>query len=171
MSAFPLLALDLATRTGWALLLGPEARVLSGVKQLPKGGGDLGRFLRTYRDWLTDIMVLHRPLFICSEAPLPPRQQSSNAAAMRLLGLSMVTQMVAGDYGARWYSANNQTAKKHFAGSGRADKAAMMQQCRVLWGIEPTDDNEADAIAVLDLALSKLAPAVAANRMYEGRAA
>ena len=39
--------------------------------------------------------------------------------------------------------------KKWAAGSGRADKAAMVEACRRRSGRDPRDDNEADAIAIL----------------------
>ena len=38
--------------------------------------------------------------------------------------------------------------KKWAAGSGRADKAAMVEACRRRSGRDPRDDNEADAILI-----------------------
>ena len=40
------------------------------------------------------------------------------------------------------------TIKRHATGRGNADKAAMMAAARSR-GFSPTDDNEADAIAIL----------------------
>ena len=44
--------------------------------------------------------------------------------------------------------------KKHLTGNGRATKQQMMAACRTLLGIAPKNDNEADAAALLSLALA-----------------
>ena len=44
------------------------------------------------------------------------------------------------------------TIKRHVTGRGNADKAAVIAAVRTL-GFEPADDNEADALALLDWAL------------------
>jgi Holliday junction resolvasome RuvABC endonuclease subunit len=44
------------------------------------------------------------------------------------------------------------TIKRHVTGRGNADKAAVIAAVRVL-GFDPADDNEADALALLDWAL------------------
>ena len=43
------------------------------------------------------------------------------------------------------------TIKRHISGRGNADKDAVIAAVRAL-GFEPTDDNEADALALLDWA-------------------
>lgn len=59
-----------------------------------------------------------------------------------------------------------QTVAKHFIGTGkmkRAEKkAAILAACRAR-GWEPTDDNQADAAALWDLACARLSPAHAAS--------
>jgi Holliday junction resolvasome RuvABC endonuclease subunit len=44
------------------------------------------------------------------------------------------------------------TIKRHVTGKGNADKGAVIAAVRAL-GFDPTDDNEADALALLDWAL------------------
>jgi hypothetical protein len=44
------------------------------------------------------------------------------------------------------------TIKRHIAGKGNADKAAVIEAVRAL-GFDPQDDNEADALALLDWAI------------------
>jgi Holliday junction resolvasome RuvABC endonuclease subunit len=44
------------------------------------------------------------------------------------------------------------TIKRHVTGRGNADKAAVIAAVRAL-GFHPVDDNEADALALLDWAL------------------
>jgi Holliday junction resolvasome RuvABC endonuclease subunit len=46
------------------------------------------------------------------------------------------------------------TIKKHATGRGNADKAAMLDAARRM-GYEPADDNEADALALLSLAVER----------------
>ena len=41
--------------------------------------------------------------------------------------------------------------KKHATGNGRATKDMMMRSAELLWpGVHPADDNEADALCLLD---------------------
>jgi Holliday junction resolvasome RuvABC endonuclease subunit len=47
------------------------------------------------------------------------------------------------------------TIKKHISGSGRSKKDAVIQSVKFL-GHDPKDNNEADAIAIHDLAIHKL---------------
>ena len=44
------------------------------------------------------------------------------------------------------------TIKRHVTGKGNADKDAVIAAVRAL-GFDPADDNEADALALLDWAL------------------
>lgn len=46
------------------------------------------------------------------------------------------------------------TIKRHATGRGNANKEAMMAAIRAL-GHQPADDNEADALALLDFALAR----------------
>jgi len=59
-----------------------------------------------------------------------------------------------------------QTVAKHFTGSGKMKrdekKAAILAECRAR-GWEPTDDNQADAAALWDLACFRLCPKHAAS--------
>ena len=49
------------------------------------------------------------------------------------------------------------TIKKAATGKGNADKEAMIAACRAR-GIEPVDDNEADAVALLHLTMQDYTP-------------
>lgn len=46
------------------------------------------------------------------------------------------------------------TTIKTMAGSGRADKAQMIRACKTILGIEPADENAADALLLLSLAMN-----------------
>jgi crossover junction endodeoxyribonuclease RuvC len=85
------------------------------------------------------------------EAPLPATQQKSMDAAQIALGLEALTLAACRECGVRLVKpVHNGTVKKHFAGTGRADKLAIIEACRRR-GWNPDDDNHADALAVADL--------------------
>jgi len=46
--------------------------------------------------------------------------------------------------------------KKFATGSGKADKAAMIEACRTRTGINPKDDNEADAVCIYLMAKDRI---------------
>ena len=162
----PLLALDLATHAGWAVGPIPAAREalaigalsgasgaivkpLSGHVQFGGPGVDTGMVLGRYRTWLNDTIAFHAPHGIIWEAPLPAGAHGSQQTAVRLIGLSALTEEICAARRIPWRrKANNQKIKKFFAGHGRADKARVKEACAQMgWG-EISDDNEADALAV-----------------------
>lgn len=64
-------------------------------------------------------------------------------------------EYVASSKGITVGSAHSATIKKHATGSGRASKDQMMEACIEKLGITPMDDNEADALWILNLAISE----------------
>lgn len=157
-----ILALDIATVTGWALGsldCEPEA----GRFRLPKTGDDIGRFVNAYRDWLVEMIDRHSPSRVVYESPLTTPGPQTNMMTLRKLGgLTVMTESVAVDMAVECKEANLSTIRKHFVGRGRAPKdvkdgrkwfkAAVMDRCQVK-GWHPADDNEADALALLDFSL------------------
>lgn len=145
----PVLALDLASRLGWALWQAP-GRVASGSLKLP--GRGLGHDLCAYRDWLDAQLSATKCWGVVFEAPwIGP--QTSQDTARKLMGLACVTEMVATDRQVtRIAEANNATVRKHFIGRGHGPrdelKALTVRICKAMgWAVR--DDNEADALAVL----------------------
>ncbi|MEM9286764.1 MAG: hypothetical protein AAGA36_00350 [Pseudomonadota bacterium] len=161
-----ILALDQATRTGWAyapfsaikqwcfpllpsMATRPYHGIVSGVADI--GGKGLGVTHKgeRLRRVIMDLLAMHDVTHVYYEAPLPAPaiRNSETADLLRLLG------NVIKDYpykrGVRPQPVHNQTVKKFFAGSGRADKGQMMGVCERVAPRDLADDNEADAIAVL----------------------
>lgn len=156
MAAESLLTLDLATVTGWAVWRpdGNHPGVQSGTERLPKTGDDVGRFLCAYADWLMPFVELERPGRVVFEAPwIGP--QTSQDVARKLLGLACMTEAVCHWQGIPAWEVNNASVRKHFIGKGRGDRRELkrltMAACRER-GWQPEDDNEADALAVMDYA-------------------
>jgi crossover junction endodeoxyribonuclease RuvC len=138
------LALDLATRAGWAKGA-VTSRPQSGVVRLPSTGDDVGAFLAAWQrhldGWLLDDVDL-----CVFEAPLLPRTTSFKTVT-KLHSLAGLTELICHHRGISCRSAGNNRVKKAWAGHGRAEKTAMVAQAKA-YGFAPADDNEADAIAI-----------------------
>jgi len=142
----PVLALDLGTSTGWALL-GYRGDILSGVQSFKPGRFDGGgmRFLR-FKRWLTEMKggALHAVYF-------EEVRRHAGVDAAHVYGGFMATLTAWCEAHAIPYEGVPVgTIKKFATGKGNADKSAMIAAA-CGWGFEPVDDNEADAIALARL--------------------
>ena len=153
-----LLALDLATRTGWAFGEIPEravtpieARTL-GAPEVESGAvgfdGEHGQFFRNFERWLTTFLARHRPDVTVFEAPILDRRKSTLAVVRKLHGLAVITEKVADEF-APVFSADLGTVKKHATGNGHAKKEQMIDAARAM-GWDPADADEADALWIWD---------------------
>lgn len=155
-----ILALDLATTTGFAL--GDRSGViLSGSRRLPKTGDDLGRFGRAFRDWLLIGLRRHKPELIAYEQPMLRGADTNINTLRKLYGLAFMVETVAGDteFQIPCVEVNNGDWIKHFLGAGNvprdsiARKKAVFRICGIRgWKVE--DYDEGDALAILDYAIS-----------------
>lgn len=150
-----ILALDLATRTGWAVV--KDGRVIeSGVQAFDKRRGESNGvlFLRA-RKWLTEFAFpspavsaegLRRaiPDLIAYEQA----HFRGGAATEVCVGLQTRVQEIAAEWGIESAPVPTSTLKKWATGVGRAEKPAMIAWAASRIGRQPEDDNEADAIAV-----------------------
>lgn len=166
-----IVALDLSTHVGFAIAptavveRWPEARPgalgsggavwpqpVSGTFHLPQFE-DRGRRFRAYHQWLAEILAGVRPTTLYAEAPLFHGCHSGNEAARLAFGLMAITEAAIPDSSVRLFKeVHNGTLKKHFTGTGKAEKKHMIQAC-LERGWNPGDDNEADALALLDYAI------------------
>lgn len=190
-----LLALDVSTRTGWAiddrLRLGvPE----SGLFRCPGSlggrdeGYDFGRTFHAFEVWLRRFIEERRPDVIAKEEPLRllhPKTRfgakgkmeaalvTSQTTIRCLLGLDAVVEKVAFEFKIDCYDANVQKIKKYFVRGG-AEKSEMMARCKLLGWDHGGDDNRADAMALWAYAKSisdpKFAPMTTPlfGRVHEG---
>lgn len=136
-----LLALDLGTSTGWATT--SNAGVNSGVQSFKNdrfSGGGM-RYLK-FEKWLDE---LPKPTTVVFEEVR--RHRGTDAA--HVYGGLMATLT-------KWCEANSipyagvpvGTIKKFWTGNGNASKIAMIEAAKKR-GFDPSDDNEADALALL----------------------
>lgn len=139
-----ILALDLATKTGWALVV--NGRVTeSGVQDFSKRRGESNGvlFLRA-RKWLISFRALAAPDLVAYEQA----HFRGGAATEICVGLQTRAQEIAAEWGVESAPVPTGTLKKWATGSGSADKAYMIEWATASIGRKPEDDNEADAIAV-----------------------
>lgn len=147
-----ILALDLGTKTGWALWR--DGLVLSGVQDfsLKRGDGKGMRFVYFER-WMADMLA---------GVTLVAWEQAHNrggAATEILNGFVCYTKALCDVRNIPYTSVHSATLKKHATGSGRADKAKMIGAAGDRWaGQDIADDNQADALCLLDYALKEIVP-------------
>ena len=138
------LALDLGTKTGWALSRNGQI-CESGVERfdLQRGESPGMRFLR-FRTWLAKLLEWE------PEAVFYERAHHRGGHATELLvGFQTRVQELAAEREIPYAGVPTGTLKKAMTGKGNASKEDMIEAARTRWGIEPEDDNHADALCVM----------------------
>jgi len=145
------LALDLGTRSGWALR-GRDGSITSGTVEFRndrwQGGGM--RFLR-FKHWLTEIKQAAGALDAVFVEEV--RRHAGVDAAHAYGGFLAHVTAWCEHHGIPYEAVPVGTIKRHVTGKGNASKDAVIAAVRAL-GFDPADDNEADALAILDWALA-----------------
>lgn len=156
----PILALDLATRTGWAFLPAGADRPESGAVQLiPASCSDPGRRVVALEAWLwprlkplaagQGVLVYETPGLVQNRAAPFRVGCHLESAVLRLAQAWGVATIL---------TATAPQLKKHATGLGNVNKDAVVAAMRVRWALrELEDDNAADALALLSYALESLA--------------
>lgn len=140
-----ILALDLATKTGWARNdepwvwgtwdLSVNHRESPGMRYLR-----LNQALKALGQGI-DLVVYEQP-------------HHRGAAATRVtLGLAAHVESWCAEHGIEHTAVHSSELKRHATGKGNAKKAAMVEAARHLVAGEVEDDNQADAICLLDYAI------------------
>ncbi len=139
------LALDLATTTGWAART--DGRIVSGTVEFRprrfEGGGM--RYLR-FRRWLAETKA---SLGNIDEIVFEEVRGHRGVDAAHVYGGFLATLTAwCEHHGIPYRSVPAGTIKRHATGKGNAPKNAVVAAMQAR-GFEPTDDNEADALAIL----------------------
>lgn len=175
------LALDLATSTGWALR-DRDGNVTSGVQRfdLARGESPGMRFLR-FRRWLLEIKGLAvgcscrvgghcrcHPAVIAFERA----HHRGGAATQLAAGLQAIVLEEAARVESETLPVHTATLKKHATGKGNAKKPDMVKAALDRWSkhVGPRDasgigEDEADALCVLAWALDELEGVAAGKDM------
>ncbi len=127
----------------------------------------VGPLLTNYGDWLSRRVTEYEPEYIFYEKPwVGPK--THQATALMLMSLAGLTEMIGCRNRVMVRSALNPSVVKHFTGQGRVKqpavgstkarwetrperKARVFAECQAR-GMDPCDDNESDALALLDYA-------------------
>lgn len=152
-----ILALDIATKTGWAMCADD---VTSGVLDLKPFEDEAAR-ADSFEDWLRNKIIANNITHVAIESVIGLRW---GGTAYRLYGLHCVAHLVCYRHKVARQTVSPPSLKKYVTGSGRAKKKDMIEAVRG-WGFNPLDDNEADAIALLTYAREFLANRVKAAGM------
>lgn len=142
-----ILALDQATKTGWAVIGEFGLVEDSGTVDLAdKGRTGESRGMRYLRlkKFLEDKIKTEGIDLIVHEQTL----LRGGAATEVANGLKGVILMVAAEKGIEVSCVHTTELKKFATDSGKADKAMMVDAAKRLTGRTPCDDNEADAILI-----------------------
>jgi Holliday junction resolvasome RuvABC endonuclease subunit len=149
-----ILALDCATKTGWAIgrKNGDGAKLVeSGVQvfDVRRGESPGLRFAR-FRSWLAEIWQVGGPFDLVIY-----EQAHHRGGAATELCVGMTTRVVewAAEHGIEHAAVHTGTLKKAIGGHGHADKVVMMRKAQEMWDALPQDDNEADALCLLRYAI------------------
>lgn len=141
-----ILALDLGTTTGWALM-SSAGEVTSGTMSFQPGryeGGGM-RFLR-FGKWLAELCELSADLEAIYFEEV--RRHSSTDAAHVYGGFLAALTARCEEWGLPYQGVPVGTIKRHATGKGNAAKDAVISAMRER-GFVWVDDNEADALALL----------------------
>lgn len=145
-----ILALDLGTQTGWALL-GRDGCITSGSEifkpQRFEGGGM--RYLR-FKRWITEVKQSADGLNAVFFEEV--RRHAGVDAAHAYGGFMAHLTAWCEHHQIPYQGVPVGTIKKHATGKGNASKDDMVAAARRL-GHAPSDDNEADALAILHWAI------------------
>ena len=140
------LALDLATNAGWALRTA-NSQITSGTVSFRPSRYDGGgiRYLR-FRSWLDSIAADAGGIGVVHHEEV--RRHVSTDAAHVHGGLLATLTAWCEQHSIPYQGVPVGTIKRHITGKGNADKQAVIAAVRKR-GFSPSDDNEADAIAIL----------------------
>lgn len=139
-----ILALDLGTKTGWAVSV--DDNIVSGVESFKNdrfSGGGM-RYLR-FRRWLDE---LHRSTGFDEVAFEEVRRHAGTDAAHAYGGFMSQLTAWCEEKGIPYQGVPVGTIKKFWTGNGNAPKVVMEREAKRR-GFNPQDDNEADALALL----------------------
>lgn len=147
-----ILALDIALKTGFAY--GAEGQVTFGTRDFTGLAKDNAVRGRRFRHWLCELMTEIEPQKLVIEAPVYFSGQRGGATAL-LHGLAWEAHRAAELRGIPRKEVYPVSIKKFITGNARAKKPEVMRAV-MNRGYQITNDNEADAVALLLLQMEAL---------------
>lgn len=146
-----ILALDLGTKTGYAIR-DRDGRTIHGTEVFtPRKSWTPGQRWQRFRSWLSDTIVKHQVNRIAYE---DVRRHIGTDAAHAYGAFLAFVEVLADSHNLTLQPVGVGTVKKHWTGKGNAKKDEMIAEAKRR-GFRPDGDNSADALAILDWAVSK----------------
>jgi hypothetical protein len=159
-----ILALDLASRSGWALGAAGETP-RSGSVSFARAEHSMAAHFVGCRQWLTDFVAVNNPRIVVFEAPLAPSYvagRTNTDTVRKLMGLTAIVEEALYGKGFDVREAPVSKVREFFLGTAhlkrREAKQATKHRCVEL-GWRPCDDNAADALALWAYMVGIVAPA------------
>lgn len=151
-----LLALDLSTMTGFAVMERGRAPHFGTWRAPPETVGEYGRRYSALRQWLVEMHQVHQLDGIAFEAPIMKPTDDMHMLRV-LIGFAVIVEEVAGSLKLECVEVPVPTVKKALTGDAYAKKDKMIAAaCRRGWAV--ADDHQADAGAVGLVAFQTLWP-------------
>lgn len=144
------LALDLATETGWAVDHEGGSMPRTGSYELRGNAASRGYAFLEFSKWLFSFARMTMADVIAYEAPVFGGMPTGPDHAMLLIGLAAMTEEKAAALDVRCVQTVSSTVRKYFLGHGRPDnpKKAVVDRCNLLrWDVK-NNHNRADAAAL-----------------------
>lgn len=143
-----ILALDLGTATGWAIL-NRDGAIACGTETFPSGKrSHPGQRWATFRAWLNRTIENSQVHAIAYE---DVKRHLGTDAAHAYGAFRALLELVAASHNVQLLPVGVGTIKKTWTGRGNADKEAMLAEA-LRRGFKPDTDNAADALAILSWA-------------------
>lgn len=142
-----ILALDLGNKMGYALYDGKNT--LSETIKHKNSKGAAGHQYLHFRYWLANVLFNFDSIDAIYYEDV--RRHLGTDAAHVYGGYLATLQAFCCEKNIKLVPVAVGTIKKHWTGKGNANKYEMIQEARKR-GFQPVDDNEADALAILDYA-------------------
>lgn len=159
-----ILAIDAATRTGWAFLdveAGVSgASIFSGWQDFSvkdRGSTYHGLVMTRFERWLRETINELQPALIAYEIPHIGLQNrvSNNTTRLVLGGLYCTTMKVLDEHRLAWVDVPPKEHKKVVTGKGNASKSEVLAAVRNL-GHDVDNTDQADAVAILLTSIAQL---------------
>ena len=151
-----ILALDLGTKTGYAIRKRGGAIVHGTEVFTPRKSWSEGQKWQRYRSWLASTISAHQIDQVAYEKVIRHEVKGRSLwdAAHAYGAFEALTHMVCDGFNIQAVGVNLSTVKKTWTGSGRAKKDDMIATAKEK-GFRPETDNDADALAILDWAIKQ----------------
>jgi len=142
-----ILSIDSGTKTGWATLI--HGSIDSGVQDFSlKRGESAGMRFFNFRSWLNRMLNKFKVDIVIYE------QAHHRGGPATMIGVGLVTriQEECDIREIQYMPLHSATLKKFATGKGNASKELMLKSARETWGDLVADDNEADALWLMEYA-------------------